>query len=40
MDMARQFATMIITQRGYQFNSKVVTTADTMLQRAIELKRS
>lgn len=40
VDMARQFTTMIITQRGYQFNSKVVTTADTMLQRAIELKRS
>ena len=40
VDMARQFASMIITQRGFQFNSKVVTTADTMLQRAIELKRS
>ncbi len=40
VDMARQFATMIVTQRGFQFNSKVVTTADTMLQRAIELKRS
>ena len=40
VDMARQFATMIITQRGYQFNSKVITTSDTMLQRAIELKRS
>ena len=39
VDMARQFASMIITQRGFQFNSKVVTTADTMLQRAIELKR-
>ena len=39
VDMARQFATMIITQRGFQYNSKVVTTADTMLQRAIELKR-
>ena len=40
VDMARQFASMIITQRGFQFNSKVVTTADTMLQRAIELKRT
>ena len=39
VDMARQFANMIITQRGFQFNSKIVTTSDTMLQRAIELKR-
>lgn len=40
VDMARQFATMIVTQRGFQFNSKIITTSDTMLQRAIELKRS
>ena len=39
VDMARQFATMIITQRGFRFNSKIVSTSDTMLQRAIELKR-
>ena len=39
VDMAREFATMIVTQRGFQMNSKVVTTSDQMLQRALELKR-
>jgi flagellar hook protein FlgE len=39
VDMAREFATMIITQRGFQANSKIITTADTMLQRALDLKR-
>ncbi len=39
VDYAREFATMIITQRGFQMNSKVVTTSDQMLQKALELKR-
>jgi flagellar hook protein FlgE len=39
VDMATEFANMIITQRGFQMNSKVVTTSDAMLQRALELKR-
>jgi flagellar hook protein FlgE len=39
VDIAREFATMIVTQRGFQMNSKVVTTADQMLQKALELKR-
>ncbi len=30
---------MITVQRGFQMNSKVLTTADTMLQKALELKR-
>ena len=37
--MAREFSTMIMTQRGFQMNSKVVTTSDQMLQKAMELKR-
>ena len=40
VDYAREFSTMIITQRGFQMNSKVVTTSDQMLQKALELKRS
>ena len=40
VDMAAEMVDMIITQRGFQSNSKVVTTADQMLQRAVELKRS
>lgn len=40
VDMATEFTNLIITQRGFQINSKVVTTSDTMLQKALELKRS
>lgn len=40
VDMATEMVNLIITQRGFQSNSKVVTTADQMLQKAIELKRS
>lgn len=40
VDMAREMVNMIITQRAFQSNSKVITTADAMLQKAMELKRS
>lgn len=40
VDMATEMVNMIFTQRGFQSNSKVVTTADQMLQKAMELKRS
>jgi flagellar hook protein FlgE len=39
VDYAREFSLLIVTQRGFQMNSKVVTTSDQMLQRALELKR-
>lgn len=39
VDMSREFTQMIITQRAFQMNSKAVTTSDSMLQRALELKR-
>lgn len=39
VDMAREFTSMIITQRGFQANSKIITTSDTMLQKALEMKR-
>ncbi len=39
VDMAREMVNMIVTQRGFQSNSKAITTADAMLQKAIELKR-
>ena len=39
VDYAREFSLMIVTQRGFQKNSKVVTTSDEMLKRALELKR-
>lgn len=39
VDMAAEMVNMIITQRAFQSNSKVVTTADAMMQKALELKR-
>ena len=39
VDVAKEMVTMIITQRGFQSNSKVVTTSDEMLKTAINLKQ-
>ena len=40
VELSREITLMIMLQRGFQMNSKSITTSDTMLQRAIELKRS
>jgi flagellar hook protein FlgE len=37
--MAREFVNMISTQRGFQANSKGITTVDTMLEQVINMKR-
>ena len=39
VDLAEQFTDMIITQRGFQANSKTITTSDQMLQELLTLKR-
>lgn len=39
VDMAREFVTMILDQRGFQANSKIITTSDQMLQMAANIKR-
>lgn len=39
VDLAKQFTEMIITQRGFQANSRVVTTSDEILQELTNLKR-
>lgn len=39
VDLATEFSNLIITQRGFQMNSKIVTTCDQMLQKALEIKR-
>lgn len=39
VDLAEEFSDMIITQRGYQANSKIITTVDQMLQDLVNLKR-
>ncbi len=39
VDLASEFTNMIITQRGFQANSRIITTSDTMLEELINLKR-
>lgn len=39
VDLSDQFTDMIITQRGFQANSRTITTSDQMLQEVISLKR-
>lgn len=39
VDLASQFTEMIITQRAYQSNARVITTADQLLAEAVQLKR-
>lgn len=39
VDLAQEFADLIVTQRAFQANSRVVTTADEMLQDVLTLKR-
>jgi flagellar hook protein FlgE len=39
VDLAQEFTNMIIAQRGFQANSKVVSTADEMLQELMMIKR-
>lgn len=39
VDLAREFVQMITTQRGFQSNSKVITTTDTMLETVVNMKR-
>ncbi len=39
VDLANEFSDMIITQRGFQSNSKMITTADEMLETLINMKR-
>lgn len=39
VDLTREFTDMITTQRGFQANSKIITTSDEMLQDLLTLKR-
>ncbi len=39
VDLAGQFTDMITTQRGFQANSRIITTSDTLLEELINLKR-
>ena len=39
VDIAEEFSKMIVTQRAYAANTRVITTADDMLQEIINIKR-
>jgi len=39
VDLAREFTDMIVAQRGFQANARVVTTSDDVLQELVNLKR-
>jgi flagellar hook protein FlgE len=39
VDLSTEFTNMIVAQRGFQANSKIITTSDEMLQELLSLKR-
>lgn len=39
VDLSKEFADIITTQRGFQANSRMITVSDTMLEELINLKR-
>lgn len=39
VDLAQEFTNLIVAQRGFQANSRVITTSDDLLQEIVNLKR-
>lgn len=39
VDLSKEFTDMIVAQRGFQANSRVITTSDEILQELVNLKR-
>ncbi|MCP4633551.1 MAG: flagellar hook-basal body complex protein, partial [candidate division Zixibacteria bacterium] len=39
VDLAQEFTSMIVSQRGYQANARIITTSDQMLAELVQLKR-
>ena len=39
VDLSAEFTDMIVTQRGFQANSRIITVSDTMLEELVNLKR-
>jgi len=39
VDLSQEFTDMIVTQRGFQANSRIITASDEMLQELVNLKR-
>ncbi|MGZ4623569.1 MAG: flagellar basal body rod C-terminal domain-containing protein [Blastococcus sp.] len=39
VDLSQEFTGLIIAQRGFQANSKVITTSDQILQDLVQMKQ-
>jgi flagellar hook protein FlgE len=39
VDLTEEFTEMIVAQRGFQANSRIITTSDTILEEVVNLKR-
>jgi flagellar hook protein FlgE len=39
VDLAKEFTDMIVAQRGFQANSRIITTSDELLQELVNIKR-
>lgn len=39
VDLSYEFSEMITTQRGFQANSRIITTSDEMIQELVSMKR-
>ena len=39
VDLSQEFSDMIVTQRGFQANSRIITVSDEMLEELVNLKR-
>ncbi|MDI6103946.1 flagellar hook protein FlgE [Actinoplanes sp. NEAU-A12] len=39
VDLAQEFTNLVVAQRGFQANSKIITTSDEILQELVNLKR-
>ena len=39
VDIAEEFTAMITAQRGFQANSRIITTSDTLLDELVNMKR-
>ena len=39
VDLGQEFTNLVVAQRGFQANSKVITTSDELLQELVNMKR-
>jgi flagellar hook protein FlgE len=39
VDLSKEFTEMIITQRGFQANTRMITVSDEMLSELVNMKR-